>query len=416
MPKTRSILQRAARICIAAGDRAEQRHVRESMRDAGSFLPGPLYRTVQRFLTWLTGKALPGQQPAILLGPWSHVALNTLALTTGVALSCLAYARGGAWWLALLPGWLLTVHAARKFFLVICHGGIHEAFSRRASVNRMFVDVVSLLLLTLPYEQFRQDHAIDHHARYFSGKGDPDADVLYGIGLRPGRQLETLWLAVGWALVNPRFHLRYTLARGRANFVGALPLRRMAAILAYAAAGCALTWFNLWPVFLVVWAIPLTVGFQNAALLTFAGEHKWFRVQGADERRAAWLQQQTSARFMGCPYPCRCGSAVRHVLQRAGWWLRMLCWFLPLRLLVVPGDMPVHDYHHSNPRGDWTNTLYVRPEWIAQNRPLHSETWGFCAAVNNALRPMSEIPVDYLAHGGAPIAASEPTFDSFTAL
>jgi len=49
-------------------------------------------------LTWLTGKALPGQAPFIVLGSWSHVALNSLVLAWGVALSALPVYRGGFAW------------------------------------------------------------------------------------------------------------------------------------------------------------------------------------------------------------------------------------------------------------------------------------------------------------------------------
>lgn len=62
-----------------------------------------------------------------------------------------------------------------------------------------------------------------------------------------------------------------------------------------------------------------------------------------------------------------------------------------MRLLVAPGDLPVHDFHHSNPKGDWKNALYARPKWIAEKSPIHSETWGIFAAMNHALRPLSQM-------------------------
>lgn len=393
------LLVRLARVGIRVGDGSIQTGVRESMAHVGRALPAPLYRCVQRGLTWITGKALPDQRPLVTLGAWTHVLLTSLTLACGVALAAAAVVRGGAFWLALPLGWLLSVHATRKFFLVICHAGIHDVFSTRPWVNRAFVDMTSLLIFTMPYEQFRQEHAIDHHARYFSGEGDPDATVLYSIGLRPGRSLEALWLAVGAALINPLFHARYVVARARANFVKAKPWRRALAWVCYPALGYAVYRGNLGGVFLAAWVIPVTVGFQMAALVTFAGEHKWFHLQDDAQSRVNWLQEQTAARFMGEPYPARGAGRTwaAHALAVMGWWLRLAVWFVPLRLLVVPGDMPVHDYHHSNPRGDWTNTLYVRPRWIAQKAPSHSETWGLCAAINHALRPMSLYDADYLA-------------------
>ncbi|MFM7579473.1 MAG: hypothetical protein ACKO5Q_21385, partial [Microcystaceae cyanobacterium] len=37
------------------------------------------------------------------------------------------------------------------------------------------------------------------------------------------------------------------------------------------------------------------------------------------------------------------------------WWLRLFFYHLPVRLLILTGDSPVHDYHHRRPASDWVN-------------------------------------------------------------
>lgn len=298
------LLNKLAEHLIRVGDTSIQKNVREEMAKIGRNLPHFAYKALQQFFTWITGKALNEQTPYFLLGAWSHALLNALVFLAGMLISYASFSLG-EWWLFFMPiGWILTTHAARKQFLVICHAGIHDAFSKRLWVNKLFVDLSSLFIFTMPYHSFKQDHSINHHAKYFTGKGDPDAEVLHNwVGLTKEKSLAGLYLSVAYALISPMFHVKYIIARAKANFITADTWRILSAVIFYSTTIYFIFLYDLLSFFFIAWFIPVIFGFQNTALVTFAGEHKWFNSQKDNESKFEWMQRQTAARFMGEPPP-----------------------------------------------------------------------------------------------------------------
>jgi fatty acid desaturase len=370
------------------------------MARAGRWLPRPLYDLLQQFISWIVGKALRGQQPPLRLTPWTHLALVLLVLVTSAVASGAIWQAGSLWLLVLPYTMLATTSAARTLFLTNFHACIHGCFSlardlkRRARVNRLVVDILSLPILTLPYQKFHDSHAIGHHGPTFtSANGDDDANFsVWKMGLRWGLALWRLVQNLIISLLSLRIHVIFLYARLRANVCSAGWCRRFV-LLAYIAALVALGTVVCWQTIVIAWVLPLTGLYQLSAMVGFAGEHRWLNEPDPGESRRDWLVKQTWARFIGIRYPDENLPAVVLALAVPAWWAAMLLWYLPLRLFILPGDLSAHDWHHRHPCSrDWVRAKYAREEAITAGETGYTEEWGVLAPILRNLRNISAMP------------------------
>ncbi len=70
--------------------------------------------------------------------------------------------------------------------------------------------------------------------------------------------------------------------------------------------------------------------------------------------------------------------------------MEMICWHLPIRVVVLIGDSPCHDFHHRHPTSaDWPNYISARQHDIDVGHPGYSykylETWGLIATIDSNL-------------------------------
>jgi hypothetical protein len=72
-----------------------------------------------------------------------------------------------------------------------------------------------------------------------------------------------------------------------------------------------------------------------------------------------------------------------------GWWAEMLTWHLFVRLFVLVGDAPCHDFHHRKPATRrWTNYIHARESDLQAGGGCQAgyfETWGLIRAVDRML-------------------------------
>ncbi len=350
--------------------------IRNTMISIGRRLPNPFYNTIQSLLTWLTGKPLSGQMPYFPLGPWLHLT-STIAVLSGSAAASVGLWNAGGLWLCFLPLSIgATVSASRVLWLTDLHAAAHGSFSHRSIINRIVGDVVSLPLLVLSATGYRTSHITKHHGPGFcSEDDDDDAAFLHWLGIRPGRSRLELWIALLRGLVAPRTHLVYLRARLRANLLSSGGWRRLWTVTylcSLALAGHLIGYGAL----IVAWVLPLTILYQMSSITGWAGEHLWFHQAGSD--RKGWLRDATHARLLGEPYP-----NVAPLSVRLGWWARLVLIHAPSRLLVVPGDLPAHDWHHRYPRrSEWPHAIYARQRDIENGHSFPHETWGVFGAID----------------------------------
>lgn len=380
----------------------------------------------QRPLTWITGRALPGQRAIITLTPaWRFVHALGLLLC-GTAASATLVQVDGPWLLVLPMSWLLTVSGSRMIHTMIVHHAAHNALYRRRWVNVVVCELLTTVLLLQPFRRYADDHLKIHHGRDLATLHDPDLQFLLMLGIRPGRSRRALWIRLWLNVISPVFHLRFLSVRLIANFVGVPRYRWIMSSAYLLAIGILLVNETTRAAVGWAWLFPIVPLYQPSAFLQWCSEHAWLRQPASQELSRDYLAKLTPGRFMGESPPTPGLPWPRRMLAWTGWWGRMLFLHLPLRLYVLPGDLPQHDWHHRHPsrravkpsteawRKAWPNALYARQLDIDSGHagwPCYIEFWGLAAAIDNNLRFLSELPPSGLSRGGSTREKTEVLLD-----
>lgn len=360
----------------------------------------------QWFWTWLTGKPAHGQQPRWRLSTRNYLIaiVASLMLSVLVGLFALHTAPIG---LLLLPiSWILTVHGARALQVTVVHHCAHGTFASKVAINTVVGEVISTALMIAPYPDYKGSHVgkknddgshnPTHHGRDLATINDPDVVFLRILGFEPRATLTALRRHLRTRPISPSFHWKFLRARTRPNLGGPASMKRRFIAWTYVVAvltAIALT--GTWIEFLVVWVFPMTILYHVSSLWQFLSEHLWLRVDVPGEHRRITLQRLTSGRFCGeaAPGPDVTGS--KRAVAWLKWTVRMLLVHLPSRLFVLAGDLPVHDWHHQNAKGDWRNGPYERQRDVNAGRRNYTEVWGLGAAVDRVLEFWSQLPPQY---------------------
>jgi fatty acid desaturase len=351
--------------------------IRESMRSLPAFLqPG---------LTWLTGKALPEQKRWRLTAA-HHFAASVIPLIAGVAAGATIVYAGG-WLLLVLPfSWLLTVHGMRKLVSVILHQCTHGTFASRRWCNNLTGHAIAVLLLAQEYVNYSREHVGDHHSARHMTPDDPTAAfIVVTMRCAPRDTTAAMWRAMCRIILSPGFHVRATVGRFTSHFHSTPRAYRLLASSLSLAEIALITILNAWPLAFVVWIIPLTIGFNAAAVLRLSCKHT-FPARDEHLTGRAALAARTHGIFLGDPAPDPTLPPLHRYRCWLIWWSRLCFVHLPARMFVLVGDGPCHDYHHRFPRSeDWPNYLFARRDDLAAGTPRwppYTEIWGLHAAID----------------------------------
>ena len=366
-----------------------------------SYLRFPAW--TQPFWTLLTGKPLPHEQPLFSIAPAASMLLGLFA---AVALCLLELRMLGAHAAATrLAGFVAAPIVAlyltgylRKAQVVYGHHAIHGAlFKSRGKINAYAAQCLTIFALAQNETEYEREH-LDHHRRsIFTTLLDADAALLYEFGIRPGNPIDALKLTLLKTLCSPRFHLWFLKARLLSN------LRRPLAGRCFALAWMMLLIlgapprFGFVPTLIAIW-LPYTILYQMSALLQFATEHVWLSDGPACVQTRTYAER-SHGRFCGERLPGGKGmrASIREWLT---WWARTLCLHLPVRLSVLVGDLPAHDWHHlassiGHSSIAWPLALYERQRAIDSGQAAgmdDREIWGLFAMVEHVLQSMAHAP------------------------
>ncbi|WP_353745373.1 fatty acid desaturase [Sphingobium sp.] len=365
-----------------------------------------------RFWTWLTGKPGIHQHAIFVPGPLMFAAAALVTFFIGIGLSGYAVASWSGWSPLLVGlGWACVVNASRRLVSTVNHQCIHGRFSGSRKTDRLVSNAIALLTLTDTPGQYRHEHfSLHHRDDVFTSSRDPAAAFLGAIGIVPGTPVRTLWRRLLVALVSPRFHMRFLLGRLRSQMtmnergwrLGFLLFMGGLIIAASQSPGAAV-------IICVAYLVPITILYQNSVLLEFVSEHAWFIPAPITTRSGIIHATHSWGRFCGRATPERQVFATPggYYLAWLAWGLEHLCYHLPVRLLILPGDLPQHDFHHRNPATpEWTNATYarasdaacVKPGW-----PPYSEFWGLHCAIGHVFAQLAQLKTSASESEGAGI-------------
>jgi Fatty acid desaturase len=286
---------------------------------------------------------------------------------------------------------MLALNGARKMALTCAHQCAHSRFTGNKRLDRAVNQAISVLLFTQDAMTYHHDHTEVHHgAKTFVTQADPVLMFIESQGFHPGMSERSLWRRMWTTLVSPRFHWAYFRSRARHNLIVPAPWRR-AAGLAYVAAWTAfvLLVHGGWKVGLVSFVVPVVLLYQVSAFLELLCEHDWLRPDEPGMPARMRRATHSWARFCGARVPQAGGASA---------WLRwtgqMLFFHLPMRLFVLTGDAPQHDYHHRFvSTTEWTVAAYARQRDIDgghPGQPPYTEFWGLNTALAYVFARLSE--------------------------
>lgn len=349
------------------------------------------------FWTWLTGAATVGEPVPLRRSPWTFLVAALASYLGGIGLAIAGAGETGAWAMTLLAaGWCLTVSGARRLVSTVVHQCIHGRFSGQRRLDQLLGELVTVLTFTQTAAAYRREHFEQHHRfGVFATGQDPAAQFMARIGFRPGLSVRRLWAQLCINLVSPLFHWRFFAQRALSNFITASPGRMAAAYvhgLAWGAA-IALGWLDCQAV-LLGFVVPVVVLYQTSVMLEFVSEHAWF-VPTPNVAHARDVHRTHSwARFCGATTPARASaSAMTYAGHWIAWSFAHALYHLPVRLMVLPGDLPQHDFHHRSPNTpDWQTAASARRRYLSEANEEALEFWGLHRAIHHVFTGLASAP------------------------
>jgi len=353
----------------------------------------------QPFLSWLTARPAPEEAEAPRT-PMYFVHQGCLLVAAGLSL-------GVSWtFLPTVPGafllfisLILTTSGLGVFKVVVFHHCAHGTVFRTWERNRAVGRLISAIFLFKHFDHYRKEHMHHHSARKLLTEEDEFADFVLGMcRLEPDVPKRELWRRV---LVNvvfsPDFHVRFLLRRMRAAMRSHDPRHNIVtmAALAIPALASALTGHAL--AFLIIWFLPLTLFLQWATIGRILCEHRFPEPALIAARDKEFVCLATAGVFPGAPLPRGSAWSPAGLAAWCVWWLNMLTIQLLVRVIVLVGDAPCHDFHHRRPSTkQWTDYIHARQKDADAGCPgfplNYGETWGLFRAIDENLATLSATP------------------------
>lgn len=366
-------------------------------------LPGFL----QPLLTWLTAKP-PSGDPIRKRSPLFFVWVASLQTVAGGAMAASAMMLPPQMPVLVAPllmliGLVVITSGLGLFQVVIfhhcSHGTVFEKRERNITVGRL----ISCVLLFKHFDEYSKGHMLHHSNNKLLTEEDEFADFVFGLcGLRAGLPKRQLWRQVILSLLSPIFHAQFLIRRVRGAWCSHDPKHNYVGMTAWAAMAAIAAAFGRLDVFLVAWVLPVSILLQIATVFRILCEHRFpdpelIRLRGRD-----FACHATAGVFAGAMPPARQGGMLPSLLRWSAWWANMLTVQLLVRVVVLVGDAPCHDYHHRRPASRrWTSYIQARQIDVETNasgfRTPYQETWGLFRALDQNLASLARTPSGFMA-------------------
>lgn len=340
-----------------------------------SFLPNS-------FSTWLTGKPLNEKNSLLQLSWISYTLIVfTIFITSLVIVFYNTIYLHNT--LITVLCWAGMLFSSRRMAAVILHQSVHERLSGNAKIDQFIGDFATLIMITQDYKTYKIDHCEIHHAPLtFATKYDPIVQFFSVFGLNLGERKNILYRNFLINIISPVFHLSFFFTRIKYNINIKRPIRSFFSIIYI----CLLVFIPYYfsqsfiPLFLS-FIIPMIFLYQVSAFIEICSEHAWFEnsVKTISNKDPYFYAEISWGRFCGSMYP---SNKVKIFL----WYVEQFFYHLPVRLFILVGDLPQHDFHHRHPLNfQWVKARYQREVAIgnlAPGEPEYIDIWGLHNAIN----------------------------------
>ncbi|WP_174148049.1 fatty acid desaturase [Leisingera sp. ANG59] len=341
----------------------------------------------QPFWSWLTAKPLKQElEKTQTRTPGYHIATTSLTLLCGIACAAAGFSSGS--FLLWLLGFVLTTSGIKKMQVMICHNCAHNMVFDSREANMRGGHLISGLMMLKPFDIYKKEHLLHHDHKTLLTENDDTLSFLQGVvGLTPSDSVAMMWFKLTARALSPAVILRSSIERIYATAAG--PNRRVAVLTigfwtVLTAAAIAL---NLWQYLLVAWVVPVFAGYHISTTFRLAAEHTWPSVDILERRGIDFISESTTGVFIGEELKIPHGTGrFGRMIRIAVWAGKMLTFHLFIRIFVMVGDTPCHDFHHRRPKSkDWPNYITARERDLeAGSKPYPSnyqDYWGYLTAV-----------------------------------
>ena len=362
-----------------------------------------LPRAVQPLLTWITAKPAPGENAVARL-PTAYIKQAIALVVGGCLASGLAVTVDVLPWavaaVMLAAGLLATSSGLGLFQVVIFHHCSHGTVFRHRERNEFVGRLVSALLLFKHFDHYRKEHMVHHNANKLFTDDDEFTDFVVGIcDLAPASTRAQLWRRLLTDLVSPWFHGRFLYKRVRGSLFSHDRRHNLIGLgfwVGLLLIGLATD--TLLPI-AVAWVLPVTVLLQVATVFRILCEHRFPPMEVIQRRGKDLVCQATAGVFPGAMPPFLRATTPRGALAWIGWWANMLTVQVFVRVFVLVGDAPCHDFHHRRPANKrWTDYAHARQDDLDAGCPgfpiNYVDVWGLFRAVDENFAAMAKVPAD----------------------
>lgn len=314
--------------------------------------------------------------------------------------------------LLLFVGAVLTVSGMGIVQVVVFHYCGHDAVFRDRARNLSVGRAISILFAFKYFDHYRREHIQHHRAQKLITEEDEFASFVIKVcGLRPGMSRAALWARLCLILISPAFHLKFLRLRIVGNFPQENRRHGVQFIAFWALLLAVVAVTGVWMEFLVAWVLPLTFLLQIATVFRILCEHRFPDARLLAVRGKALIAEATTGVFAAKPAPPRHDAAVVNLARWAVWWLDLMTVQLFVRLVVLVGDAPAHDFHHRRPGAKtWANALHARDLDKRSGAPGYPsnyiDVWGLGVAIDLNIRALSAADASLLRVD----AAEEPSY------
>ncbi len=374
-----------------------------------------LPRWTQPVLTYITAKPAQGEAAAAK-SPLSFVHQALALCLGGSAAAAVALHLPGAhpliFWPLLMAGLTATTSGLGLFQVVIFHHCAHGTVFRSPKANRTAGRLVSALLLFKHFEHYKREHMQHHSANTLFTDDDEFSGFVVGIcALQSGESKNRLWRHLLLSLVSPQFHGRFMYKRLKGSLASHDSWHNIVGISFWISLLTLSLLTHSLSTLLIAWVLPVTVLLQIATVFRILCEHRLPPVEVIERRDQAFVCQATAGVFPGRDLPSPHLNTARRYAAWTRWWADMLTLQLFVRVFVLVGDAPCHDFHHRRPASKrWTDYTHARQEDLDAGCPgfplNYVDSWGLFSAIDQNFAAMARTPAGLL--GAAKPAAKAP--------
>lgn len=353
--------------------------IRNSMRTLPGFL--------QPFLSWLTAKPLPEDLNQVrTLKPIHHILVSTGLIASGVVLAGVGYLHGSVivWGL----GFVLATGGIKQMQVMICHNCAHEMVFEQRETNVTVGRIISGVLMLKPFDTYKREHALHHSSKTLLTDDDDTLSYLQGVvGLTPSDSVTRMWTKLVCTALSPLAILRSFWGRVKGTTTASNRRVAVLTLIFWAIASLLAAALGHFGLFVMAWVVPVFAGYHISTTFRLAAEHTWPSVEVLERRGIDFICESTTGVFIGEELRIpQAAGAVRRTACISVWLIKMLGFHLFIRVFVMVGDTPCHDFHHRRPRSkEWPNYITARErDRIDGSKPFptnYADYWGYINAV-----------------------------------